>query len=929
MSNRRWNPSLLALAIFTLLATALLHRALLPGYTLLPLDLIQDIAPWDHLDLGPLANPLISDPLYIYYPNRYLLTTALAEGRLPLWNPYILSGTPTTADPNFQPFYLPNLIAALFLPVKHALPWLAWAQLILTGWLMYGFLGQHRPRWAARVLGGGIWMLNGYIVVWLENPHRLSTLTWLPAVFWAYQKAVDERRLDYAALGGLLLGLSILGGQVQFIFAVGLVMGVYALSRIAWDGYKDRARWLRWLAPLVIMGLIGLGAGAAMLLPASEFAAYSQRVRYTPDTILGTRWPWQHLVTLIAPDFYGNPVNPEGYWGLPPNYAELAAYFGVVALLLALTAPFVARRRAFAFAAGVCLVFVLAIVLGAPLMRLLFLFPGAEFLALRRLLFLLPLCGAWLAAIGLDGWLEAPARRRWIVAPILAGLGLLTALILWRQGTSPEVRPAVYAELARSGLLLLLATGLLLILSRRPRLAGGLLVLLALFDLWQWGRDFNPITSTRYLFPENGVVDYLSEDTSPYRVLPLQSERLIFGPNVLSLFRVEEIGGYSSLIRGDYFKLYKAISDRVDFFWLRSGPNKLAMSVFEPEVSLLNVKYILSARELPVQDVAQVEQAGCETAAPLGDGWTAQPFTATAPGLNRLDFWFAPNPPPVSEAGLSGPESAILFRLWRDELDGQLVAEQEIQPSELVAPTPHTVYFAPVADSAGQRFVWGIRGGDGMALCASGPDRLPAFIAYGTEMIFRAEVDGVWIYENPNALPRAYLVHHAESVSQDRLLDRLLDGEFDYYHSVLLTGGLGGQQLGQLAAQPVRPQGEVEISHYGLHRVDLKVQADRPGIVVLADASYPGWRATVNGAEQPILEINSVYRGVFVPSGTLAVTFDFRPGSLYWGLGLTLFSLLLAAAIALFTHRRRRATVGRPETPEPKTAPPAPQRSTS
>ncbi|GAG94314.1 unnamed protein product, partial [marine sediment metagenome] len=46
----------MALVIFAVLATVLLNQALLPDHTLLPLDLIQSIAPWDNLDLGPLEN---------------------------------------------------------------------------------------------------------------------------------------------------------------------------------------------------------------------------------------------------------------------------------------------------------------------------------------------------------------------------------------------------------------------------------------------------------------------------------------------------------------------------------------------------------------------------------------------------------------------------------------------------------------------------------------------------------------------------------------------------------------------------------------------------------------------------------------------------------------------------------------------------------
>lgn len=898
IASIRRHPSLLAVLVFVGIATAFLQRALLPGYTLLPLDLIQAIAPWDHLDLGPLANPLISDPFYSFYTRRHFLTASIESGQLPLWNPYVLSGTPTIANPNFQPFYVPNLIVALFLPAHHALSWLAWGHLIVTGWLMYGFLRRQRLAWLASVLGGGIWMLNGYLVVWLENPHRLSTLAWLPGIFWAYECAASERRLDYAAVGGVLLGLSILGGQMQFIFAAGLLLGVYVLATMGWDAYEKR-RWSLWpLLPLFTIGIIGLGIGAVTLLPAGEFASFSQRLRFTADTIVGTRWPWQHLVTLIAPDFYGNPVNAEKYWG-PFNYAELTAYFGVVSLLLALTAPFVARSRRFLFSALVVTALTLAIIFGSPLVRLLFLFPGAQFIALNRLLFLVPLCGAWLAALGLDGWLSNPAGQKRSLVIALLAIAVIVIITIWSQEVTVATHPGTYTDLARSGLLLLGTVGLMLVLFRRPQIGGALLLLLALVDLWQWGWDFNPVTSTAYLYPENEVTEFLQQDSSQFRVLPLQSGKLLFGPNVLTIFGLETIGGYTPLIQSNYYDFYKAISDQLDFSWLLDSPNKLAMSEFDPDVSLLNVKYVLSPESLSTNPLLQVEQAGCDTAVPLTKEWRTETFTATSAGLNRVDILFGP--------GEATAGDTVTFHLWRDRFQGELVAEAEIQAPGTETPTYHPVFFKPIADAEGQSFVWGVRGSGTTAICATGPDVDLSFAAYGTRLVSLGMKDDIWLYENPNTLPRAYLVHHAEVSSMENLLEELDSPDFNYYHSVRLTSPLPEEQEAQLAKRPIRAQGQVQIVEYGLHEVSLAVSTSRPGILVLADAHYPGWQATVNGVRAEVLKVNGVVRGIFLPTGTHEVTFQFRPTSLYLGLGLAGLAIVVATGIVAGSAYRRRA----------------------
>jgi hypothetical protein len=289
----------------------------------------------------------------------------------------------------------------------------------------------------------------------------------------------------------------------------------------------------------------------------------------------------------------------------------------------------------------------------------------------------------------------------------------------------------------------------------------------------------------------------------------------------------------------------------------------------------------------------------CDTVAFLDTDWTTQTFTAVDPGLNRIDILLAPRP--------SGEESAIQFRLWRDGVAGDLVAETEILAVPTDIPAAHTIYFKPVADSAGQPFVLGIASVEETAICAAGPDEELAFAAYGTQLISHGERDGVWIYENPNALPRAYLVHHAETVPADQLLERVVDEGYDFYHSVLLTNPLPNVQSEQLAALPIRPQGEVEITDYGLHRVDLQVATERPGLLVLADAHYPGWEVTVNGSKGEIHEVNGVFRGVFLPAGTSTVSFQFRPTTLHWGMGLAAFSIALALVIIIVAYVRRKS----------------------
>ncbi|PID87175.1 MAG: hypothetical protein CSB13_00580 [Chloroflexi bacterium] len=766
-----------AILFFAILTLILLNKSLLPGYTLVPLDILKIVAPWDYLEFGPRANRLLIDPFFIYFPNRHLLTESLQAGHFPLWNPYLFTGTPTIADPNFQPFYIPNLLAALFLPVAQALPWLAFFHLTMTGTLMFLFFRRHQLHGLAAVLGGSIWLLNGYGLVWLENPHRWSTACWIPGIFWAYEAAAQERKFSWAALGGLFLGIAILGGQVQFVYMTGLMLGIYAVVKMILNRQRD---WKTPLISLLIIGLVGLGLGALLLLPAAEFSAYSHRTSFDRETILQTQWPVSHLITLMAPDFFGNPSTPVRYWGAI-NYAETAVYFGVVAFFLALTAVVFARRTHFFIYAGVLTAVVLAITLGTPLVRLLFLLPGSQFVVLNRTIFLIPLVGAWLAAAALDGWLTRSLSLRQKILAVGGSLTLMVMMagwVIYQLGDTFLLHQAeALVDLRRSALLT--GTAVILLLSWRSRWVGSLIVLLVVFDLLQWGIGFNPIFATEYLYPDNDVVARLRQEQEEalFRVVPLQEGYpLLFGPNILSLFGIEDIIGYSSLIRKEYAEFIEAMDDDVLIDWMAANENILVMSHVDPLLSLINVKYVLSV-----------------------------------PGLTE--------PPP-----------------WLEH---------------------------------------------------------------------RETIDGVHLYENTAVAPRAFLVHQVEQLPAASTLGRLQEPDFDWRHTALVNKNLPVVQQSQLASEPQVSQADVTMVEYQWQRVTLDVDTPLPGFLVLSDAFYPGWQATIDGEPTEIYQTNHMMRGVFVAEGSHRVQFSFFPATLRWG--LVLMGLALTAVIMIVGYEWRTA----------------------
>ncbi|MGD8440929.1 MAG: hypothetical protein PVG53_10360, partial [Holophagae bacterium] len=160
------------------------------------------------------------------------------------------------------------------------------------------------------------------------------------------------------------------------------------------------------------------------------------------------------------------------------------------------------------------------------------------------------------------------------------------------------------------------------------------------------------------------------------------------------------------------------------------------------------------------------------------------------------------------------------------------------------------------------------------------------------------------IYRNLRALPRAWLVHRTREVAPGDLAAAaaaLGDPDFDPLLEAVVEGRPGGRLGVPGSADAAR------ITSYADERVELDVVTAEPALLVVSDMVYPGWRATIDAVEQPIVPTNLVMRGVVVPAGDHRVVFAYRPTR--FALGIATAGLCLAgcgAALGVAGWRRRR-----------------------
>jgi hypothetical protein len=160
------------------------------------------------------------------------------------------------------------------------------------------------------------------------------------------------------------------------------------------------------------------------------------------------------------------------------------------------------------------------------------------------------------------------------------------------------------------------------------------------------------------------------------------------------------------------------------------------------------------------------------------------------------------------------------------------------------------------------------------------------------------------VFENPHALPRAYRVPGALRAPErlSRALAVMLSDEVDLASHVFLESP--PRWLLRSAAARLRdPQASVTIERYEDESVVLRTNGARPGVVVLTDAWFPGWLATVDGRPAPLLRANVAFRGVVVPAGEHVIEMHYRPASWRHGIWLALIATL-GLAVAWFRPSR-------------------------
>ena len=582
-----------------------LFLPMVSGLVPLPIDALAGVYhPWAGQNWGfvagiPYKNISLTDVFSQLYPWRELAMNLLRDGSWPLWNPFSFAGYPLLANWQSAPFYPLNILMIIFGNIR-GYGLMVFLQPLLAGSFMYLFLRQIKLSKRAASLGALVSAYSGFVMTYLEYATTGQIMIWLPLILFFFEKYFEKKKIHFLAFSSLCLFPVLTGGFFQPAFYVLLIASLYWFFRVLSDSNLKNKFLLISLGWAFL--LVGIAVAALQLLPTLELFGLS--IRNFDRNIVEYRYgllPVRNLITLFAPDFFGNPVTGN-FWGFL-QYQEATGYFSGTALILALTTFFSKKRdwRINLFSALFAISLVLAF--DNSLSRLIYQanLPLLSTGYASRWLLMTAFSGAILSAIALDR-----LNRKKLILFLLIATGALTAIyfLLWAAiiPLKIELLPVALRNLVLP-LVLLESSLFISLLVRNKVLAAWLLLGLVAFDLGRFGKKFTPFSSPEYLNRKLPVFEYLKNQNDFNRVT--SEEGSLLPANTWMYNQLYSPAGYDPLLIKNYAVFFRGVNTRQNEQQeisgkLDKGDFTRYLNLVNPNsqlLDLLGVKYFLALKK--------------------------------------------------------------------------------------------------------------------------------------------------------------------------------------------------------------------------------------------------------------------------------------------------------------------------------------------
>ena len=553
--------------------------------------LVNFFSPWASYPgfSSPVKNNAMPDVIGQIYPWKNLTIDTLKNLQIPLWNPYSFSGTPHLA--NYQSAVLSPLNLLFFiLPFIDAWSILVLIQPLLAGIFTYLFLKTQKLSNNSVLIGSISFMFCGFITTWMAYATLGYAILFLPLALFAIEKFYEKFKSRYLILLSLTVPLSFFSGHFQTSIYFFIFVFLYLIFK------SFQVKNLKTSVYLLIYFGFGILFSLPQVLPSIELYAQSLRsgIFEKIEAI-----PWGYIPTFFAPDYLGNPVTRNDWFG---HYAEWNAYTGLLPLILAFYAVFKKRTKVIWF---FILTAILSIVFSfqTPFLDLLVFLkiPVLSTSAASRIIVIFSFSAAVLAAFGFEKLLEDIKLRKNKNIFVWVFITFLIFVILWLIVLLKLFIPLDKLSIARQNLILstfiyLISSFLIFILvfvknKKIFLFIPIVLILVVAFDLLRFANKWMPFDPKGLVYPNIPISKEFDKLSGFNRIFGN------FGAEATMFYKIQSVNGYDAVYLRRYGEFIASLQNGKLSESARSVVTFPVNGLYAPKaINLLGINYIVNKK---------------------------------------------------------------------------------------------------------------------------------------------------------------------------------------------------------------------------------------------------------------------------------------------------------------------------------------------
>lgn len=893
---------------------------------IIPFIFFQDTFRLDKIILGS------GDPTAYNLPLQYLNLDIIRSGEFPFWNRYIFSGYPMLANPQSNIFYPITLIFGMIFSTAVAFNLSLLFHYSLAGIFMYFFLGEYDLSRISRFAASLVFMFSGPLISLRSHPFQIYTMVWLPLILLLLEKYRKNKDFRFVMAASLFYAISFFCSHQQIFLYSSMVISLYIIYYTFI--YKNIKNY-KFLFSFFIF-IFGFIVISIQLIPNYQLLAISGRSIIDYNYFSSFSYSPKLFPALLFPFVYGNPFyqlgNVTTYYG-PWNYTEMIIYFGIFSLPVFIFGFFIKNYHKYFWFFIIVFSFFLLLGNSTPIFKIMYYVPlFNEFRVPARNWFEFGFAFSVLVGFGFEYFKDADKEKIkkiliWVVTGLIV---ILSGFLVFYYFFKISVNKQLIGFLGISSedlklflknidinnysifIPLIIMVCLIIFLSisiiKRKKYFNILFIILIFLDLFQYNFFHEKNSDTKYLVnkKENLIESrFLSNDKDPFRFFPVASNLngILLNNNKNIHNKIETITGYEPFILKDYASLTK-ISESTD-----SNNNWRALLLNNNILSILNVKYIVVPKLEDSSDFMKgIEKVYAREGTSILDWSKKQDIEYKNLDIIQNDNLFFEKGEgsnkyikiPVNIHNNSEYLAAFYIRK-RSEMDNLiffdfygngyddpkqefLLRPNDVQKEFILVkkiintsdiPKDTQVYFRIFTNSKSEIEI---------------KDLQIFEITKQNNYRIVYSNDSIMVIENKNFIPRfsfAEKIIEAEDLKiiKEKLWEKNIILESDAF-DVKKNTFVEGVDFEKTIFD--NKNIDFEIIDYHNNSVILTIKNYSDCFLIFSDIYFPGWKASIDGAETKIYRTNGILKGIYIPQGEHRIIFKYIPNN---------FILLLVVSI--------------------------------